>query len=234
MIPNHPDQGAIMTTSLSDFDWDNHIDQITLRNNLTRALMEKNDSCNIEYRYQKEMEAIVSAFPHDLLRKISKYIAPAAQSGKHHLVINTIRLMIIDGATTEQINEAVHFLPMLDNTTEFVARRMLTALHLYPQLLQSEDYSREAHTVIAQCTALLHVTYSIFHIYNIDDSDMELNTLVTSNWTLVDQKLVDITLTHPERGEAIRDFIIEREYVNTDLIEDMLANQTPTLNTGIL
>jgi hypothetical protein len=74
----------------------------------------------------------------------------------------------------------------------------------------------------------------MFHIYNIDDSDIELNTLVTSNWTLVDQKLVDIALTHAEHGEAIRDFIIQREHVNTDLIEDMLANQTPALNTGIL
>jgi hypothetical protein len=221
-------------TPLSDFDWETHLDQINLRNDLTRALMEKNRSYTIESRYQKEIEATVSAYPHDLLRKISKYIDPAAQPRNPGFMINIIRLMIIDGATTEQVNEAVHFLPMLDNTTEFVARRMVTALHLYPQLLQSDDYSREDPTIIAQCTALLHVAYSMFHIYNIDDLDIELHTLVTSNWTLVDQRLVDLALTHPEHGEAIRDFIIQREHVNTDLIRAMLANQTPALNTGIL
>lgn len=223
-----------MTTPLSDYDWDTHLDQITLRNNLTRVLMGENDSCNIDYRYQKEMEATVSTFPHDLLRKISKYIDPAAQSHKHGFVINTIRLMIIDGTTPEQLNEAVHFLPLLDHTTEFVARHMLTALHLYPQLVQSEDYSREDHTVIAQCTALLHIAASMFHIYNIDDSDIELNTLVTSNWTLVDQKLVDIALTHPEHGEAIRDFIIQRESIDTDLIKSMVTNESPALNHGLI
>lgn len=229
-----PNQEAIMIAPLSDFDWDTHLDQTNLRNDLTRALMEKNNSHTIEYRYQKEIEATVSAYPYDLLRKISKCIDPAAQSRNPGFMVNIIRLMIIDGATPEQLNEAVHFLPMLDNTTEFVARRMLTALHLYPQLLQSDDYSREDHTVIAQCTALLHVTYSMFHIYNIDDLNIELRTLVTSNWTLADQRLVDITLTHPEHSEAIRDFIIQREHVNTDLIKAMVTNQTPALNTGLL
>jgi hypothetical protein len=222
------------TPPLNDHDWDAHLAQITLRNDLTRALMEKNTSCTIEHRYRKEIEAAVSTYPPDLLRKISNYVDPAAHPNNPSFGINTIRLMIIDGATPERLNEGIHFLSLLNHTTEFVAPRVLSALHRYPQLPQSNDYSREAHTIITQCTALLHITHSMFHIYNLDDADLELDTLVNSDWTLTDPKLVDLALAHPERGEAIRDFIIEREHVNTDLIEVMLANPAPTLNDGIL
>jgi hypothetical protein len=222
------------TPPLNDHDWDTHLAQITLRNDLTRALMEKNTSCTIENRYQKEIEATVSTYPPDLLRKISNYVDPAAHPNNPNFGINTIRLMIIDGATPERLNEGIHYLPLLSNTTPRVAERMLSALHLYPQLLQSDDRNREDHTIIAQRTALLHITYSMFHIYNLDDADLELDTLINSDWTLTDQKLVDLALAHPERGEAIRYFIIERKHVDTDLIEAMLANPAPTLNDGIL
>lgn len=220
-----------MTTPLNDFDWDTHLAQINLRNDLTRALMAKNDSYAIDERDRKEIETTVSTYPDDLLRKISDYVDPASNPRRPKFGIDTIRLMIINEVPSERLNEAIRLLPLLDNTTPIVAVRMLEALHLYPQLLQSDDIDR---TIIAQRTALLHVTYSMFHIYNIYGSDLELGTLVNSDWTLVDQKLVDIALTHPERGEAIREFIIQREHVNTDLIEDMLANETPVLNKGIL
>lgn len=219
---------------MSDLDWDACLAQIKLRNDLTRALMEKNTSYTIERQHQKVIAETVSAYPPDLLRKISNYVDPASNPRNPGFGINTIRLMIVDGATPEQLNEAIHFLPMLDHTTTTVARRMITALHLYPQLPQSDDYSREGHAVITQCTALLHITYSMFHLYNLEHSELELPRLVNTDWTLTDQKLVDLVLTHPEQGEAIRDFIIERGCVDTDLIEIMLATGTPALNHGIL
>jgi hypothetical protein len=224
-----------MTAPSDTFDRDN-LAPSNLSDKVTSTLMAKDGQGGIEHWdsfKHKDLGELVSTYPHDLLMKIDKLIAPTEENPNGYKV-NVFKLYVLEEAPAERINEALYFLPLFDQNKSNSARAILASLHQYQQLPQSNDYSREDPSTIAQCAALIHVACSLSHLYNIEDLGLEIETLFNGDWTLADEQLAELVLAHPEHGEQIRDLIIEREHVNIDLIKTMLANETPVLNKGIL
>lgn len=224
-----------MTTPAETFDRGNH-SQSNLSAKVTRALMEKGANRGIEhwrnFRH-KDLGALVSTYPHDILRKIDEFVT-ATEKQPNSFRVNVIKLHVLEEATAERINEVIHFLPLFDHTRANSARTTLASLHQYQQLPRSNDYSREAPIIIAQCTALLHIAFSLNYLCDPEGLGLERDAFFNSDWTIANEQLVELALTHPEHAQRIRDFIIQRENVNVDVIKTMLANETTALNNGIL
>ena len=135
-----------------------------------------------------------------------------------------IRSKIAAGDSEESINEAIFFYPLLAHRGIAVTSHVVDALHKFPQLPASADYSREDHRTVTQCTALIRVI----------DKLSPLHGALNSNWTIEDQRLTELVLANPERGEKIASFIEARESADPDLIEAMLTSEAPALNDGLL
>lgn len=135
-----------------------------------------------------------------------------------------IRSKIVAGDSEESINEAVFFYPLFEHRGIAITSHILDALHHFPQLPASEDYSREDADTVAKCTALILVI----------DKLSALHGALESNWTIKDQRLTELVLSNPERGEQIASLIEARESGDPDLIEEVLSNESPALNNGVL
>ena len=224
-----------MTTANDPYDWSAALKLTEQRNKLFSALTEENNSYNIGYWDHKEVREIIYAYPDDLIRRISDFISAAENKADAEHRTSAIRLVVISKDPRERINEVIHFLPLFPaQVTELTAKEMIAALNHYQQLPRSNDYSSEDHTIVSQCNALLHVTCGLLHIFNIEGSDLTRSMLFNEDSTILDQQLVELALTNPDHGEAIRDFIIQRESVNVGLIGEMLALETSALNNGVL
>jgi hypothetical protein len=228
-----------MTTPEEPFDRD-HPTHTNLSAKITHAIRNK-DKNNEEHAIEnwsnfrhKDLGALVSTYPHDLLKKIDEFLAPTTEENHSSFRGNAIKLYVLEESTAGRINEALYFLPLFDPAKGTPARATIASLHEYPQLPPSDDYSREAPTIIAQCTALIHITGSLLYLCRLDKAGLDRETLFTHDWTIADEQLVDLALTYPEHGEQISDLIIQREHVNIDLIKDTLTNESPVLNHGLL
>jgi len=211
-----------------------------LSDKITHAIRNK-DKNNEEHAIEnwsnfrhKNLGALVSAYPHDLLVKIDEFLDPTTEENHNGFRGNAIKLYILEESTAGRINEALHFLPLFDPAKAIPARATIASLHEYPQLPLSDDYSREAPSIIAQCTALIHITGSLLYLCRLNKAGLDRETLFTHDWTIADEQLVDLALAYPEHGEQISDLIIQRESINTDLIKTMLTNESPALNDGLI
>lgn len=224
-----------MTTADVPYDWDAALKLVDQRRKLFDALIAENRSYHIGHWDHKEVKEVINAYPDDLIRRIDAFISAAENESDSERIVDAIRLFIVDEDTRERIKEVIHFLPLFPTqVTEFTAKKMITALNHYQQLPRSNDYSSEDHVLVSQCNSLLHVTCGLLHIFNIEDTEMTRDMIFNEDSTILDEKLVELALTHPEQGEFIRDCIIQREYVDAQLIEEMLTTDAHALNGGVL
>lgn len=227
-----------MTTQEEPFDRDNTAHQ-NLSVKITHAIRNKDENNEehaienwVNFRH-KDLGALVSSYPLDLLLKIDDFLTLTEQKNKTFRG-NVIKLYVLEESPAERINEALHFLPMFDLATANTARATIASLHEYPQLPPSNDYSNEDPTTIAQCTALICITGSLYYLCRLDKEGLNRETLLTHDGAIADAQLVELVLAYPEQREQISDFIIQRESINTDLIKAMLTNESPALNHGLI
>lgn len=221
----------------SPFDWTSHTEQQNLLRGLIQALLKKNENYNIEYWQEEGIRRTISAYPADLIQKIHEYVGTDEIKRGTGFRINSVRLLVVSKATPERINEGLYFLPQMDRVTEIMAESMLNALHCYQQLPESLDYSREEPSIVAQCTALIRVTCSLFHLYNLEEFDLDpldIRDLLNVDSTIADERLTELVLSRPEHADQIGQVILSRKCVNADLIKETLAIDVPALSTGTL
>lgn len=223
--------------SATDKFWLAAMDKQKLRYELTRAMLMENTNFNVTKDEQRvAVIEEINTYSHDLLRRITDFIAGGTTEDESLFRTNSIRLLVLRKAAPEQINEGICFLPFLGHLTAHAAKWMVESLHFYEEFPESKDYSAESPAVVSQCAALLLVISAVIELIGLEDSDTDTSHLLdTSTMTIANKALVGLTLAYPERAEDIARVIVERKITSdTSLIRDIVTSETKSLSNGII
>lgn len=161
----------------------------------------------------------------EMLKKILKTVSAEenAQQGKRRL--DKLHVKIARGATEDSINEALFFYPLTEDSGAVASNRLIDSLSHYPQLPESDDYSREDPVTVERCTALIRVADALSYL---------TGDVLNPEWVITDQRLTQLVLANPGRGEQIAGIIKERQSVDVDLIESIIGGDSAALDDGRL
>lgn len=148
-----------------------------------------------------------------------------------------LRNTVNNGEPESTVREEICFAPCLPQEDSVSMKFILMALHRYPGIIESDDFSREDETTKDACRALIRVTELL--VDHIAMQNFNNNNDRENGFILQDQELVRLIVNHTGKIDLIMDFIRERleagsEVVDSALLAEMLDLPAPALSHGIL
>lgn len=135
-----------------------------------------------------------------------------------------LRYVVREGHGYQTMNEMLCFMwPLLSRfNIWYLVATIPATLRAYKSLPPMDDYSKTADAVRDQYAALLNVTITISGEFLGETAKSE--AFINEDGTIRDQRLIDLLMQHPERGEQIASLIEERQTADFDMISEVASS----------